>query len=175
MLDRARVADAALRAACRPVPGALTHADVDRLADLPPGTTAEEFPTEADLVDLVTNGLLAHDVGVWAAAGAALPASIEDFVARLVTFTEALEKQPEQWLAGVRLALDHGPLLEGRYDAVCDGLTVMLAALGVSQAGGRARIIMALIEGVIVHGLTVKRADPLARQTLADAFRRILS
>ncbi len=175
MLDRALLADAALRAACRPVPGALTHADVDRLADLPPGTTAEQFPTEADLVDLAANGLLAHDVGVWATAGAALPASTEDLVERLVTFTEALEKRPEQWLAGVRLALEHGPLLEGRYEAVCDGLTVVLTALGVSDARGRARIVMALIEGSIVHGLTVKRADPLERAILADAFRRILS
>lgn len=152
MPHRARLADAAIRAACLSGRAGLAHADVDRLAGLPEGTTAQAFPTEADLVDLAANGLVAHDVRVWAAAGAAL-----------------------QWLAGVRLALEHGPLLEGRYDAICDGLTVMLSALGVPDARGRARVVMALIEGAVVHAVTVKRTDPLERATLADAFRRILS
>lgn len=173
--EPAALAEAALRAVRAPGVPLLSHADVDRLAGLPEGTARESYPTEAALVGAAADGLLATEVALWARFGMAMPASMDDFVDRLVRFTEAMEREGrDDSLARVRLSIDHGPVLEARYDAIADGVTVMLESFGVPDAHNRVRLFMALIEGIVLHDLTVKQSSQLDRETVGWAFRVIL-
>jgi Tetracyclin repressor-like, C-terminal domain len=169
---RAVIADAAIRVLASAGGRGLTHRAVDRELRLPVGSTGNYFPTRAELLAVCAERLAQLDEAEADAASITSEGSIsvEDAGARIGAFLRSrLQGAPrERQLARLELLLEAGrteslallfAALRTRFIGMAEAL---LAATGVIDAEGGARVLVAAFDGALFDQLLY----PLSAATL---------
>ncbi|QRQ78823.1 TetR/AcrR family transcriptional regulator [Glutamicibacter protophormiae] len=154
---------------------ALTHARVDRAAELPAGSTSNYFRTRQALVEGVTSHLAQREREDF---GQATP--LLDRAAAQAAFTRLLERQSGPFstrtLARYALFIDlvHSPELvaplKDNRKTFENWTTATLAALGAKDPLDCTRFLMATLDGALLHRITVDEAldfGPIVRRALS--------
>lgn len=157
---RQRVLEAALRILGEQGLRALTHARIDRHAGVPPGSTSNYFRTRRALLEGVTQYLAQQEQADF--AGAELTMHREQAVAAFVDMLEA-QAGPYRFRTLARYTLFVGsghdvdllaPLTQNR-SGFERWTTAILAALGAVDPVQSATFFMAVLDGLLLHRLTV--------------------
>ena len=169
--------DAALKVVADRGMKGLTHRAVDAAAQLPQGTTSNYYRNRANLVEAVLDRLLELDAALLQDQGpAGPPGNIEELADQLASLVLALAVQ-HAGLTRARLALslDRPDSVTAGHFRLVGGLEQALTALGVADAPARARYVADYGDGVLLHLLTVRRAEQPDAAAIAAAVRRLLT
>jgi len=161
-----RALDAALELVGEHGIRALTHVRVDERAGLPKGSTSNWFRTRDALVAGVTTWIAESERADFAAGGApeiTTPEQLIDALSGFVTAqTTALAGRTRarysMFLEGMNDPKLLAPLLEQRAVYV-EWTTALLASIGAARPAEAARTLMAALDGLAFHRLTI---DPHA-------------
>lgn len=157
---RAALADAAIRIVADHGLRGLTHRAVDAAAGLPQGSTSNHFRTRAALVEAVADRILALELDI--AAGALTPGdNLGEFLTGLARFAVDLITDHAD-LARVRLTLLLAwpqRFVDGHrwYQAA---VRQALTAAGVAASERAAAALTDLLDGLILHAVTVRGDVP---------------
>ncbi|WP_203137660.1 TetR/AcrR family transcriptional regulator [Microbacterium sp. JZ31] len=171
------VADAAVTVLAREGLRGLTHRAVDAEAALPDGSTSNCFRTRAALIMAIVDRLEHLDVEALTSGPApdsssitAVAASLADSVARMTSARYARTTR-----ARIALLLD-----ETAREAMAEGhrrflerLATLLESAGLDDAPRAARVISDLLEGALVHAVSVPQRRVDAGE-LAAAVERLM-
>lgn len=156
-------------------PRALTHRAVDRVADLPAGSTSNAYRTRADLVSGITEHLLRTDQAVFEDFQLSNPSGFADPARALADYAlEISVNRPH--LVRARLALVSeamstpstlDALRTGRETLVRWGAGLM-AGLGVPDPDTTSELVVDLIDGAVTAATTLSR--PIDVDALAEAI-----
>ncbi len=148
---------------------ALTHASVDRRAGLPKGSTSNWFRTRSALLAGVVASIAESERGDFGAADAATPVSSDELI---VAFTGMVQSQTgasasrsrARYALFLEAASDRellAPLLAQRrlYE---EWVRSLLAQLGTDASDDAARTLMAGLDGLVLHRLTVDPDAPVS-------------
>jgi DNA-binding transcriptional regulator YbjK len=173
---RTQVAEAALSVVAAAGLKGLTHRAVDAAAAVPPGTTSNYFRNRAALVAAVADRIEQQDLALWASLAAGAPPRSVDELAEQLAGLVLLLTQEHATLTAARLALslDRPDAVTAGHHRLLDGLRHVLTALAVPDAPVRARAAADYTDGLMLHALTVRRSEPLDRDTVAAAIGRLL-
>jgi len=174
---RTQLLDAALAVVADGGMKGLTHRAVDAAAEVAEGTTSNYYRNRATLVAAVMERLLELDAALLVEQGpAGPPRSVEELANQLASLVLALAGQ-HAGLTRARLALslDKPESATAGHFRLVGGLEQALAALGVPDAGARARDVADYGDGVLLHLLTVRRDDAPDAAAIASAVRRLLA
>lgn len=173
---RALLADAAVRVVARDGLRGLTHRAVDGEAGLPVGSTSNVFRSREALLDGIGTRLVEHDLASWGGWPLRVPSSLDDF-AEAVARIAALTCQRDADAVRARLAVVTGApsALAAHHRLLLGELEAMLGALGVPEAGARARAVIDLLDGVMLHAVTVRAQEPIDVEALARSVRALLA
>lgn len=152
--QRARVLDAAIDVLAEGGSRALTHRAVDARAGVPLGTTSNHFRSRAQLVGGVADELERRDAALVAdlAQGSVSRESIPGLVAELARRQVA---DPAPHRARFALALEPGVDLSAQHDRLLALATGLLADARVPDPALRARMLTDLIDGAVLHAVTL--------------------
>lgn len=173
---RTAVADAALEVVAAEGMKGLTHRAVDAAAGAPAGTTSNYFRSRAALVAAVAARLEERDLAVWAGSRAAAPPADADALAeRLAQYLVIFATQHAD-LTRVRLtfSLDQPAAVVAGHARFMAIAAQLLDAAGIADAQTRARWIADYGDGMLLHQLTVRRAEPVDVEAHRLAIRRLL-
>jgi AcrR family transcriptional regulator len=177
--NRERALDAAIELLASGGIRALTHLRVDQEAGLAKGSTSNSFRTRAALLHGVVDHMVARELPHVTEASA--PASVDDFIDRLVAVFEFLTG-PNRQMTAARLALfveaSHDPSLRA---ALAQGRARMMAAilpdlsaLGAPDPRLAAETLSACVEGLYLQRLALHNDVP-ARAAIALVVRAALA
>lgn len=153
------VADAAIRLVARDGLRALTHRAVDRELDLPQGSTSYYARTRRDLVVLVVHRLASRTRDDVEAAPPP-PESLDEAAARIADVVATIAERDEDVRARFALAVDladdpelHALITHASpvHHRLLAGAAGVLAAIGVDDPERRARDLVALTDGLLLH------------------------
>lgn len=153
----------------------LTHRAVDARAGLPSGSTANIFRNRKSLVRALLDEMERRDWGNFHTGPEDEPRDADE-VARMLADGAARMTEPAQApVTRARLALAFAYADEARegHTRLLAALTRTMASAGVSAPADRAAPIAALLDGALLHALTVA-PEPLDRASLAHAVRSLL-
>ena len=157
----------------------LTHRAVDAEAGLPSGSTANLFRDRASLVRALLDEMERRDWGHFHTGPEGRPhpepRGAEE-VARLLADGAACMIEPAQApVTRARLALSFAYADEVRegHTRLLAALTRTMASAGISAPADRAAPVAALLDGALLHALTVS-PGPLDRASLTRAIRSLL-
>lgn len=154
----------------------LTHRAVDARAGLPSGSAANVFRTRESLVRALLEEMERQDWGyVTAGDEPAAVHSIEELV-QLLTDAAARMVDPAQapvTRARLVLSLAYPEDVRAGHARLLAGLVELLTAAGIDDPAARAVWVAALLDGTILHTLTVS-PGPVDRVGLARAIRALL-
>jgi DNA-binding transcriptional regulator YbjK len=155
----------------------LTHRAVDAAASVPVGTTSNYFRSRDALVLAVLDRVEQLDLELAGPARPdAPPASVEDVVSGITDGILALAGEHAQLTrARLSFSLDRADAVAPGHRRLTLGLEQGLRALGVPDAARRARAVADYSDGLLLHALTVRRAEPLDRAETAAAIRALLA
>ena len=173
-----RVADAALDVLGTGGIHALSHARVDATAGVPPGTTSNHFRTRAALVTGAIARLRELDAADWQTALAAgRPADLAGFADAFASFVDGATgplrtRTVARYVIFVQGVVEPALLesLNADRQLIVDWAGASLAGLGVPRPAEAARILLAGVEGIIMHrltGFTAAPAGPELRRLVA--------
>ncbi|MFD8102440.1 TetR/AcrR family transcriptional regulator [Nocardia fluminea] len=177
---REQVLDAAIEVLGTGGSRALTHRAVDRLADLPPGSTSNYFRTREALLCGVAERLEQRDHADWEMLNRALgPATVDhliDGLALFVTHATTIDRVRTQ----ARLALfGESQTMPALAESVERGhqrlrawAVDMAASVGLTAAD--TGILVDYLDGAVVHRLTGAEAGKDPREALARLTRALL-
>lgn len=154
----------------------LTHRAVDARAGLPSGSAANVFRTREALVRALLEELERQDWGYFTGGdGAAAPRSTADLIRMLAEGAAHMTEPAQAPLARARLVLSLAYPEEVRagHSRLLAGLVELLTAAGIDDPASRAVSVAALLDGTILHTLTVS-PGPVDRAELARAIRALL-
>ena len=164
-------------------PGAVTHRAVARAADVPLGATTYYFSSKADLLEHALEQLAGEEVARLGALADALDLSgiseAERPAAVAAALAPALRAEHAMMLPkfGVYLEAARGSELRdatGRWMAAFRGLAVAaLAEAGVRDAEDAAAILVAAIDGMIIHRLATSD-EPIEEPVLRARLERLV-
>lgn len=169
---RAAVLDAAVRVLAEGGTRALTHRAVDAAAGVPAGTCSNHFRTRAALVMGIADELERRDRAFLAGlepAGLTREA-LPDLAAAYVAAQVA---EPTAQRARLALAVEPGVDLSPQHDRLRGLLADLCERAGIADPPGRARAVVDHLDGVLLHGLTIRTRKVEAGE-VADAVRRLL-
>jgi DNA-binding transcriptional regulator YbjK len=155
--------DAALRVVADDGLKGLTHRAVDRRAGLALGSTANVFARRTELLDGVIAELERRDLALWDAVGSGrAPRSVAELADLLATFVVAAVGPDLVDLTRARLSLSlsHPDRLRATHGRLVDALTAAMAGVGVGDPARRAPLVAALLDGQILHAVTVRGDRP---------------
>jgi AcrR family transcriptional regulator len=154
----------------------LTHRAVDAAASVPVGTTSNYFRSRAALVGAVIERLEELDREIAGRGGGVWPpATVEDVVSGLADGLLALAGEHANLTrARLSFSLDRPEAVAAGHRRLTLGLEQALQALGVPDAPRRARAVADYGDGLLLHALTVRSAEPLDRAATATAIRALL-
>ena len=169
---RQKLGDAAIAVVSAAGLKGLTHRAVDTMAEVPAGTTSNYFRTRQALVDAVADRIEQRDLEVWAALGAP-PETFEAFTHWLGAFARAMVVDHGE-LSRVRFSLfmaDPDRYAPG-HDRFLGSVAGALQLLGVEGSDVVAPAFLDYLDGVILHGTTVRpNAVPTAEVIAAYLAR----
>ncbi len=170
-----RLAGAGLAALAAGGVSALTFDEVDARAGASPGTTAATFADHRALVQAVVDRIVAHDAGLWTSLGPlAAPQSVDELAQRFGEYVRLqVATGAEVVRARLELTLAHSELTAMGHLSLIEMMTVMLDRLDVPEPRLRAELLVALVDGVIIHSVTFGR-DPQPTEALERAIRRVV-
>lgn len=174
---RTQLLDAALSVVAEGGLKGLTHRAVDAAAGLAEGTTSNYYRNRTALVEAVLERLLQLDAALLQDAGpAGPPRNVAELAEQLAGLVLALAGQ-HAGLTRARLAfsLDHPEAVTAGHVLLVRNLEQALAALGVADAAARARDVADYGDGLLLHLLTVRRAEGPDPAAIAAAVRRLLA
>lgn len=168
------IVDAAMRLLADEGPKGLTHRGIDRALSLPLGSTANYYPSRADLLVALVDHLEYLDRQVYAALAAAGPVVDADGLVRaLVLFAEAMCRGDlaEATRARMSLVLSGVDVADG-HNRLLGSLAMILDSVGVEDAELVAGAVADHLDGFALHQLTLDR--PWDPDGLARSLRRLL-
>lgn len=173
---RDAIAESAVRVVAAAGMAGLTHAAVDADASLTPGITAGLYETPADLVGVVVDRLIALDGALWTASGDLTPDSPAQFAERMARWVElALTTQAVACRARIHLFLAAGARAAVGHHAILEVAAVVLDVLKVPEPARRARLVVDLVSGAVMHHISVRADEPFDADAFAGGVRRILA
>jgi DNA-binding transcriptional regulator YbjK len=170
---------------------ALTHRAVDRTAGLPLGSTANVFSTRDALMSAVVAEFERQDVAMLDAALGAEQAdaavaesaravragpTADALAEAIASFAATATTEPTATLTRARLALmlAEPEAMHASHRRVLDRLTAMLAAAGVVEPDRVAELVADLLDGTLLHRLTVQREHPFDVARFRATLRHLL-
>jgi len=174
---RTQLLDAALAVVADRGMKGLTHRAVDAEAEVAQGTTSNYYRSRAALVAAVLERLLELDAALLADQGpAGPPQDVEELANQLASLVLALAGR-HAGLTRARLALsvDKPESVTAGHFRLVGGLEQALTALGIPEAGARARDVADYGDGVLLHLLTVRRDEAPDAAAISAAVRRLLA
>jgi len=171
--------DAALQVLAQGGLKGLTHRAVDAEAGLPSGSTANIFRTRDSLVRALLEEMELRD---WRQLQAGLgnaamrtPLSVDEAALALAdaTIRMVAPEQAPVTRARLTLSLVYADDVRRIHVRLVGALTRLLDSAGTRSPASRAVQVAALIDGTLLHALTVSE-DPLDRTALASAIRALL-
>ncbi|HIZ34253.1 MAG TPA: TetR family transcriptional regulator [Candidatus Ruania gallistercoris] len=154
----------------------LTHRAVDARAGLPSGSAANLFRTRQSLLRAVIEEMERQDWGYVTASGdSPEPHGLEELAQALAEFTVRMV-EPDQapvTRARLELSLAFPDDVRDAHARLLARLVRMLASSGIDDPHVRAAGIAALLDGTILHALTVA-PEPVDPTRLAKAIRALL-
>lgn len=174
---RTVIADAALQVVAGHGMKGLTHRAVDGAAGVPPGTTSNHYRTRASLVAAVSDRLEQRDLALLEASRGAEPPGDADALAERLAQQLAIFATEQAEITRVRLlfSLDQPAAVaagHARFVAIAQQL---VEAAGVPDAALRARWLADYGDGVLLHALGARRAEPLDVDAHRAAILRLLT
>lgn len=176
MTDRRRLlADAAVRVVAREGLRGLTHRAVDAEAGLPTGSASNVFRTRDALLEGVGNHLVAVDVGAWGGYSLQPPATVDDLALRLSGLVAGVcAADPDAVRARFVVFASAPAAFADHHAHLRAELVTILAGLPVAEPERRAGLVMDLLDGAMLHAVTVRAGHPVAARDLAQALRALL-
>lgn len=154
----------------------LTHRAVDARAGLPSGSAANLFRTRQSLVRALIEEMESQDWGYVTAGGdVPQPRGAEELVQLLAGFTVRMIEPERAPVTQARLALSlaYPDDVRAAHDRLLAHLVRMLASSGMDDPQRRAAGVAALLDGTILHALTVA-PGPVDRAGLEQSIRALL-
>ena len=178
MLTRAElVADAAVTVLARDGLRGLTHRAVDDEAGLPHGSTSNCFRSRTALLEAIVLRLEQLDLAALTAGPQPDPASLPAVVAHLATKVELMVSARHERATRARLALlldeTAAPAMEAGHGRFLGMLEAVLEEGGHADPGPAARAVADLLEGALVHAVSV-RSRRVDVGELTRALERLL-
>lgn len=173
MSRRDELADAAIQVVAGRGLKGLTHRAVDTQAAVPLGTASNYYRRRQDLLDAVSRRLEERDLEIWAGLGPP-PQSVEGFLNGLVEYATSLANDHPQLLS-TRLALflDVPDRFSPGHHRFLQAIADALAAFGVPDPQGTGTRIIDLLDGALLHTVTVRRGSPLSAELLLPGVRAL--
>lgn len=169
------VAAAAMRVVAHSGVRGLTHCAVDAEAGLPSGSAHARFATLDELISGVIDQLTAVDGAIWTELGGVTPSDKADFADRIARWVQlAVEREPVASRARLELFFAAPSRAAVGHYAIVDVMGVILDVLGVPEPGQRARLIVDLVSGTVMHHVAVRADEPVDTASLAAAVLRVL-
>lgn len=170
-----RALDAALLVLGEQGVRALTHARVDRVAGLPAGSTSNYFRTRLALLEGVTSHLAQLEREDFGDAAPILERSAaEEAFTRMLEFQSGIFRSRTLARYALFIDLAHSPELvaplKDNRKVFENWVTSTLAALGANDPRGCTAFVMATLEGVLLHRITVDESlqfRPIVHRVLA--------
>ncbi len=155
---------------------ALTNARVDCYLHLAPGTAAALFETSEDLVTEILDAIARAEGRLWIGLGPMAPETVEELPERYDAFVAAVLRDGLDPLrARLSLTAAFPGQLRHRHEDFAEMTTVILDRLGVPEPADRGRMLLALVEGVVVHAYLTGHDPDRPVPGLGRAIRRVLS
>ncbi len=173
---RTQLLDAALAVVADKGMKGLTHRAVDAAAELAEGTTSNYYRSRATLVDAVLDRLLELDAGLLREQGAAgPPRNVEELAGQLAATVVALARQHGSISrARMTFSLDRPEAVTAGHQFLVGNLERAFTAMGVADAGARARDVADYGDGLLLHLITVRRDEEPDVAAVAATIRRLL-
>ncbi|MEO3758521.1 hypothetical protein ABGB19_09595 [Mycobacterium sp. B14F4] len=159
---RNRILDAAIDILCDDGVGGLTHRQVDRRADVPPGTTSNYFRTRRALLEATASRTVdLHWQRVEALRSSVGPLSRNALQALLVRMLEPDEEFRRWTLARFELFMESTrreelrPLMGELQAAAVKSATLLIEAAGFTPAPERMDELSRLLNGLVFSNLTI--------------------
>lgn len=173
---RALLAEAAVRVVARDGLRGLTHRAVDAEAGLPVGSASNVFRSREALLGGIGTRLVEHDIASWGGRPLHVPASIDE-LAESVARIAALTCERDPGILRARFAVFAGvpSAFAAHHRLLLGELATMLSALGVAEPGARARAVADLLDGAMLHAVTVRAQEPIDVAALARSVRALLA
>jgi TetR/AcrR family transcriptional regulator, regulator of biofilm formation and stress response len=181
---RRRILDATVQIIGREGPGAVTHRAVAAEAGVPLAATTYYFASKAALLDEALTVSVESDLAeleVLARSMARSPVSVDGFARSIARFLVAqLRHRRTTVVAQYELTLEAsrdaalGAAARASAEAYVGLFQEMLAKIGAADPPGDARLLVALMDGLLLDQLSAPRS-PLAADTFTDQLRRFLA
>jgi len=180
---RRRILDATVQIIGREGPGAVTHRAVAAEAGVPLAATTYYFASKAALLDEAFTVSMESDLvelEVLARSMAQSPVSVEGFARSIGRFlVTQLRYRRTMVVAQYELTLEAardaalGSAARASAEAYMVLFQEMLAKIGAADPPGDARLLIAVMDGLLLDQLSAPRS-PLAPDTFTDQLRRFL-
>jgi TetR/AcrR family transcriptional regulator, regulator of biofilm formation and stress response len=181
---RRRILDATVQIIGREGPGAVTHRAVAAEAGVPLAATTYYFASKAALLDEALAVSVESDLAeleVLARSMAQSPVSVEGFARSIGRFLVAqLRHRRTTVVAQYELTLEAardaelGVAARASAQAYVELFREMLAKIGAADPAGDARLLVALLDGLLLEQLSAPWS-PLTADTFTDRLRRFLA
>jgi DNA-binding transcriptional regulator YbjK len=179
---RELILDAAIRVLAGGGPRALTHRAVDAAAGLPAGSTSNHFRSRDALLSALVDRVAEVETGAWGALAASRTVDTPDALALLLTDLVALVTGPAREVTTARYALfaeapRHEELrhrIAGASASIAAAGTHWLASLGSAKPEAHAAILLAYLDGVILHQLAAPEPETVLRARLETLLAALL-
>jgi TetR/AcrR family transcriptional regulator, regulator of biofilm formation and stress response len=180
---RRRMLDATVQIIGREGPGAVTHRAVAAEAGVPLAATTYYFASKAALLDEALTVSVQSDLAeleMLARSMARSPVSVDGLARSIARFLVAqLRHRRTTVVAQYELTLEAsrdatlGPAARASTEAYVGLFQEMLAKVGAADPAGDARLLVALMDGLLLDQLSAPRS-PLAADTFTSQLRRFL-
>lgn len=180
---RRRILDATVQIIGREGPGAVTHRAVAAEAGVPLAATTYYFASKAALLDEAFTVSVESDLAeleVLARSMAQSPVSVEGFARSIGRFlVTQLRYRRTMVVAQYELTLEAardaalGSAVRASVEAYVVLFQEMLAKIGAADPPGDARLLIAVMDGLLLDQLSAPRS-PLTADTFTDQLRRFL-
>lgn len=172
-----QLADAALAVLADAGLRGLSNAAIDSRAHAAPGECAAVYPDERSLMLAVVDRIVARDAGLWSTLGPlAAPDTVAELAERAATYVQIqVGLAADVVRARVELSLAHPEYVAAGHSSLLDMMTVTLDRLGLPEPAERAEVLVALIDGAVIHHCTISRDQPVPTAALQRAIERMLA
>lgn len=170
---RIQIAEASLQIVAEDGVRALTHRTVDKVAGLPTGTTSNYYNSRTELVTAVA----AHceQVDLKLLTNTELPDTLDELVVVLARFVKQMIG-PHRSLTRARLALyvDTPESFRDGHRRLRGMLAKQLRKHGFDDTARLAAAVSDYLDGVMLHGVTVRSAAGIRTADIVGSVHRIL-
>jgi DNA-binding transcriptional regulator YbjK len=162
---------------------AFTHRAVDAAAGVPPGTTANYFPTRDALLTGVADHFAALEQSTWAAiAGRTTPATAPQLAAALAEFLRQSLGEHRRVTVARHVLFLEAALRPALRDSLATSAAALrrwgatwLAALGSADPEADAQVLLDHLDGILVHRLVFDGYDPDPEPVLRRLIEALLA